>query len=87
MVEAMTTLSLTEEDDDTDVLIGACIDAARAYKDGTAVVKAAAQAHRPALRVLERAFDTQDEVALRKRVTADRATVQAISERVGRTGG
>jgi hypothetical protein len=85
MIDAMTTLSVTDEVDDTDVLIGACIDAERAYEDSTAVVKAASQAHGPALRDLERAFNTEGEVALRKRVTADRAAVHAINERVRRS--
>lgn len=82
MVHAMTTLSLTEQGDDADVLIGACIDAEWAYQDGTAIVKAASQAHGSSLSDLERAFDTEGEVTLRKRVTADRTAVRAISERV-----
>lgn len=86
LVDAMATLSATNEVDDMDVLVGACIDAQRAYEDSTAVVKAASQAHGPSLRNLERAFDTEGEVALRKRVKADRAAVHAISERVGRSG-
>ena len=85
MVDAMTTLSFTHEVDDTDVLVGACIDAERAYEDSTAVVKAASQAYGSVLGNLARAFDTDGEVALRKRVTAGRAAVHAISERVGRT--
>lgn len=85
MVDAMTTLSVTREVDDTDVLIGACIDAERAYEDSTAVVKAASQAYGSALGDLERAFDTEGEVALRKRVTAGRAAVHTISERVRRS--
>ena len=41
MVSSMVALSATEDDDAADVLIGACIDAARLYQGSTAIVKAA----------------------------------------------
>lgn len=82
MVEAMAALSATQDVDDTDVLVSACIDAQRAYEDSTAVVKAASRAHGPALAALNSAFCTAGEVALRKRVTDGRVAVHAIKERV-----
>ena len=81
MVDAMAALSATDDGGDTDVLVGACIDAEWAYEDSTAVVKAASRAQGSALNDLKRAFDTEGEVALRTRVTADRARVHAINER------
>ena len=82
MIEAMAALSVTEDVDDTDVLVGACIDAQRAFEDSTAVVKAASGAHGPALAALNTAFGTAGEIALRKRVTDGRVAVHAIKERV-----
>ena len=83
MVDAMAGLTATEEDADTDVLIGACLDAEHVYADSAAVVKAVSSAHGSALTDLERAFDTEGEVALRKKVRAARAQVRDINKRVG----
>jgi hypothetical protein len=86
MVDAMAALTTVEDKEDTDLLIGACIDAERAYEDCTAVVKAVSRAHGPALGDLKRAFDTQGEVALRKRVRDARPRVHEVSDRLGVTG-
>ena len=43
MVSSMVTLFATEDDDATDVLIGACMDAARLFQGSTSIVKAASQ--------------------------------------------
>ena len=73
MVSSMVALFATEDDDATDVLIGACMDAARLYQGSTAIVKAATQSHGPAVLDLKRAFDADGEAALRSRVMAARA--------------
>jgi hypothetical protein len=76
MVEAMTALpSVDEERDAEEELIGACIDATQSYEESRAIVRAASQAHGAALWDLQRAFDTEGEIALRERVAAKRAAV------------
>jgi hypothetical protein len=79
MVNAMVALADTDEDDDTDFLIGACVDAQSAYEVSAAVVKAAPSKGGPAIRDLQRAFGTEGEIAVRKRLTA---RVLEINERV-----
>jgi hypothetical protein len=73
MVSSMVALSATEDEDATDVLVGACIDAARVYEDSTAIVKAASQSHGSEVLNLKRAFDADGEVSLRNRVVEARA--------------
>ena len=69
MVGAMVALAATDDDDDdTDFLIGACVDAESAYEAGAAVVRAAPTIDGSAMLNLQRAFETEGEVALRKRV-------------------
>ena len=72
MVSSMVALSATEDEDATEVLIGACVDAARVYEDSTAIVKAASQSHGSEVLDLKRAFDADGEVALRNRVVTAR---------------
>lgn len=83
MVHAMVALAATEDGDDEDFLIGACVDAARAYEVGTGVLGAVPARSGPAILDLDRAFQGQDEVALRRRLTSDRARVSEITRRVG----
>ena len=83
IVNAMAALTAAEKESDTDALIGACIDAQQVYADSAAVVRAASNAHGSALSNLERAFDTEGEVALRKKVRDARAQVYDINKRVG----
>jgi hypothetical protein len=73
MFSSMVALSATEDEDATDVLVGACIDAARLYEGSTAIVKAASQSHVSEVLDLKRAFDADGGVALRNRVVAARA--------------
>ena len=73
MVSSMVALSATEDEDATDVLVGACIDAARLYEGSTAIVKAASHSHGSEVVDLKRAFNAKGEVALRNRVAAARA--------------
>lgn len=73
MVSSMVALSATEDEDATEVLVGACIDAARLYEGSTAIVKAASASHGSEVLDLKRAFDADGEVALRNRVVAVRA--------------
>ena len=47
MVSAMLALAATDDEDETDFLIGACLDAESAYEVSTAVVQAAPTARRP----------------------------------------
>ena len=72
MVSSMVALSATEDEDATDVLIGACIDAARLYEGSTAIVKAASQSHDSEALDLKRALEADGEVALRNTVVAAR---------------
>ena len=82
MVDAMAVLTTTEVGAETDVLIGACIDAERVYEDSTAVVKAASHAHGSAIVDLEHAFDTEGEVFLRRRVEETRTRLHKAAERM-----
>ena len=80
MVNAMVALAATEDEDDTDFLIGACVDAGNAYEVSAAVVEAAPLTHGTAMLNLKEAFETEG-VALRKRVTKSRQRVLEIRRR------
>jgi len=82
MVDAMAALHVTDDGEDADILIGACIDAERAYEDSVAIVQATSLAHGSAFTSLKNAFDTDGEVALRERVRKERAALRSINERV-----
>jgi len=82
MVTAMLALASTDNVDDTDFLIGACLDAESAYEVSTAVVQAAPQRDDPAMLDLRRAYETEGSVALRKRVIEARHRVRAINARL-----
>ena len=79
MVSAMLALAATDDGDDADFLIGACLDAESAYEVSAAVVHAAPQRDTPAILDLRRAYDTEGSVALRKRVLEARHRVREIS--------
>jgi hypothetical protein len=83
LVSAMLALAATDDGDETDFLIGACLDAESAYEVSTAVVQAAPRRDVPAILDLRRAYDTDGSVALRKRVIDARPRVRAISTRAG----
>jgi len=84
MVGAMVALAVTDDaDEETDFLIGACVDAESAYEASTAVVRAVPRTDGPALLNLKRAFGTEGEVALRRRVVQARARVREINNRAG----
>jgi hypothetical protein len=72
MVSSMVALSATEDEDATDILIGACIDAARLYEGSTAIVKAASQSPDSEVHDLKRVFDADGEADLRHRVQTAR---------------
>ena len=78
LVDAVAGLTATDDVDDVDALVGACIDAQRAFGDCTAIVKAATSAHGGSLYSLERAFNAEGEVALRRRVSDARRQVHSI---------
>jgi hypothetical protein len=82
MVRAMVALAATDDGDETDFLIGACLDAESAYEVSAAVVAAAPEKDAPEILDLRRAYDTEGSVALRKRVIEARPRVRAISARV-----
>ena len=82
MVTAMVALAATDDGEDTDFLIGACLDAENAYEVGAAVVAAAPHRDVPAMLDLRRAYDTEGSVALRRRVLRARPRVRAIRDRV-----
>lgn len=81
MTEAMTALPSVDDGCDSDELIGAVLDATQSYEDSRAIVIAASRAHGSTIGTLQRAFDTEGEIALRERVGAKRAAVHAISAR------
>ena len=78
MVNSMVALSATEDEEATDVLVGACVDAACVYEGGAAIVKAAS--HGSEVLDLKRAFDADGEVALRTSVAGARARLGDLSE-------
>jgi hypothetical protein len=82
MVNAMMALAATDDEGDTDFLIGTCVDAESAYEVAAAVVQAAPRRHGPAVMDLRRAFDTEGEIALRDRLIRARPRVREIYERV-----
>ena len=82
MVSAMLAMAATDDSDDTDFLIGACLDAESAFEVSTAVVAAAPTGDGPKILDLYRADDTEGSVALRQKVITARPQVRAISRRV-----
>ena len=82
MVGSMIALSATEDEETTDALIGSCVDAARVYEGGAAIVKAARLNHGSELRDLKRAFDADGEVDLRNSVAEARAGLGDVNEHV-----
>ena len=71
MVSSMVALSVTEDEEATDLLVGDCVDAAQVYEGSTAIVKAASQSHDSEMVDVKRAFDAGAEV--RDRVAAAQA--------------
>ena len=82
MVSSMVALSATQDEEATDLLVGACVDAARVYEGSAAIVKTALQSHGSDMLDLRRAFDADGEVALRNSVTGARARLGDMNERV-----
>ncbi|HUO48489.1 MAG TPA: hypothetical protein VMU09_06620 [Acidimicrobiales bacterium] len=75
MLDAVVALGTAHGRHDTEVLIGACIDAEQGYAESVAVVRAAATAHGAAIRTLTQAFDTDGEVDLRRRLEQKRSAI------------
>ncbi len=84
MVNGMVALALTDDKEDTDFLIGACVDAESAYQVSAAVLQAASRRDGAAMLDLRRAFETEGEIALRRRLTRARPRVREIYERARR---
>jgi hypothetical protein len=83
MVNAMVALAGTDDEDETDFLIGACVDAASAYEAGAAIVETVPSRDGPALLDLKRTFEAEGDAALRRRVTRARPRVLEINTRIG----
>jgi hypothetical protein len=84
LVNAMVALSLTDDTNETDFLIGACVDAESAYEVSAAVLHAAPERQGAAMLELRRAFETDGGIALRKKLTRARPRVREIYERARR---
>jgi hypothetical protein len=82
MVSSMVVLAAAEDDDTTDVLVGAYVDAELVYAHSAAIVQAASRSHGSEMVDLKRGFDADGEVALRSRVVEARARVHDINEQV-----
>jgi hypothetical protein len=82
MVSAMLAMAATDDGEDTDFLIGACLDAESAFEVSAAVVAAAPSGDEPKILDLCRAYDTEGSVALRQRVITARPRVREICRRV-----
>lgn len=83
MVNALLALAATDDDDDTDCLIAAYVDAASAYQVAATAVENAPKADGAAIRDLKGSFDLQGESSLRTTLTRDRGRVVEISRRLG----
>jgi hypothetical protein len=83
MVNAMVALAATDDEGDTDFLIGACLDAAGAFETGAAVVEAVPGSDGRAILDLKRALDTEAEADLGRRLTDARPRVLEINARIG----
>ena len=81
MVNAMAALATTDDNDDTEFLVGASLDAESAYEVGTAVVQASTSADLQRMVNLQRTLDTGACRALRERLIRSRPRVQAMKER------
>jgi hypothetical protein len=75
MLDAVVALGSETERHETEVLIGACIDAEQGYAESAAVVRAAAKAQDDGIRRLKMAFDTDGEIALRRRLKQKRSAI------------
>ncbi len=84
MVNAMLALAGTDDNADTDFLIGACVDAESAYEVSAAVVEAAPRRDGAAMADLQKAFDTEGGLALRRKLIEARPRVREIHDRVRR---
>jgi len=82
MVSAMVALAATDDGDEADFLIGACLDAENAYEVSAAVVAAAPTRDDPEILDLRRAYETEGSVALRTKVIKARPRVGEITRRV-----
>ena len=83
LVNAMVALAATDDEDDADVLIAACVDAASAYQLGASVVEDAPRGSGAEIQELKRAFDVEGKAALGSRLTRGRALAVEINQRRG----
>jgi hypothetical protein len=83
MVNAMVALTTTDDEGDTDFLIGACVDAASAYQAGAAVVQAAPGTDGPAMMDLKQVLEAEGGAAVSQRVNDARPRVLEINARIG----
>lgn len=83
LVTAMVALAATDDEDDEDFLIGACVDAAGAYQVGAAVLEDAPTGSGAEIEDLKRAFDVERKAALASRMAGARALAVEINQRAG----
>lgn len=81
MVSSMVALSATEDEETTEALVGACVDAAQVYEGSAAVMKGALHGCDSDVPELKRAFDADGEVALRNSVVGTRARLDEMTVR------
>lgn len=83
LVNAMVAMSAAgdEDNEETDFLVGACMDAELAYLTCTAIVHAAPESEKSEVHELKQAFDTDGGKALRKRVNEAHSKVLQINRR------
>jgi hypothetical protein len=86
MVDAITALHEVEDGLDTEILLGACIDAERAFEDATVILRATAYASGFDMVKLDQAFHTDGQSALRDRLISKGTDVETISRRCRHTG-
>ena len=80
MLDAVMALRAVDDRRETELLIGACIDAEQGFAQSVAVVRAAATAHAAAVRTLSKAFDSDGEQALRLRLVREKAALAGLQE-------
>ena len=85
MVNAMVALAATDDEEDADILIGACVDAASAYQVGASVLEDAPSGNGAAIQDLKRAFDVERKAAFGPSLTTGRALAVEINQRSGKS--
>jgi len=83
-VNAMMALAGTQDESETDFLIGACLDAESAYEVAAAIVEIVPRRQGSAVLELRRAFETEGGIAIRERLSQVQPRVREIYQRLRR---